>query len=69
MITLGIDLSSSREGTAASMINWTNSRAVVYEPQLRCDDVKLDKLIKNSEVIGIDAPFGWPKAFDYFGTS
>ena len=44
MITLGIDLSSSREGTAASIIEWKDLRAVVHEPELRCDDNKLDAL-------------------------
>jgi predicted nuclease with RNAse H fold len=63
VITLGIDLSSSKEGTAASVIEWSKSRVVVQEPELRCDDNKLDDLIRNAEVIGIDAPFGWPKAF------
>ena len=63
MITLGIDLSSSREGTAACVIEWGKSRVIVREPQLRCDDDRLDHLIDDADVVGIDAPFGWPKAF------
>ena len=30
MITLGIDLSSAREGTAASLIDWKKSPVVVH---------------------------------------
>ena len=63
MITVGIDLSSSREGTAASIIEWKESKVVVQLPELRCDDDQLDHLIDRADVVGIDAPFGWPKAF------
>jgi predicted nuclease with RNAse H fold len=63
MITLGIDLSSSREGTAAAVIEWNKSHMVVHVPALRCDDDQLDELIDRADVVGIDAPFGWPKAF------
>ena len=63
MITVGIDLSSSREGTAASVIEWKESKVVVHVPELRCDDDQLDHLIDRADVVGIDAPFGWPKAF------
>ena len=63
MITLGIDLSSSREGTAASVIEWKRSAVVVHVPEMRCDDDQLDRLINRADVVGIDAPFGWPKAF------
>jgi len=63
MITVGIDLSSSREGTAASVIEWKEAKVVVHSPALRCDDDQLDHLIDRADVVGIDAPFGWPKAF------
>lgn len=63
MITLGIDLSSSREGTAACLIEWKRCGVVVHKPELRCNDDQLDKLIHRADVVGIDAPFGWPKAF------
>jgi len=63
MITVGIDLSSSREGTAASVVEWKKSHVIVHLPQLRCNDDQLDKLINQANVVGIDAPFGWPKAF------
>ncbi len=64
MITLGIDLSSQPKNTAACRIDWTNGySAKVEAPFLQCDDAKLDELIGDSEVVGIDAPFGWPGAF------
>lgn len=32
-------------------------------PELRRDDDNLDMLIAGADVVGIDAPFGWPRAF------
>ncbi|HWN08411.1 MAG TPA: DUF429 domain-containing protein [Pyrinomonadaceae bacterium] len=74
MITLGIDLSSSKDLTVACAIHWGKGQAVVRSPVLRCDDAELDNLISKADVIGIDAPFGWPKAFteavaDWTGTT
>ena len=63
MITLGIDLSSMPKATAACLINWHHERAEVQPPILRCTDDKLDILISQANAIGIDAPFGWPRAF------
>ena len=63
MITLGIDLSSMPKATAACLINWRYERAEVKPPILRCTDDKLDILISQANAIGIDAPFGWPRAF------
>ena len=64
MITLGIDLSSQPQDTAACQITWhDNGSAQVSEPFISQDDGKLDKLIEHSKVIGIDAPLGWPQAF------
>lgn len=63
MITLGIDLSSMPEGTAACSISWNSNQAVVSAPVVNCTDEKLDALISEANVIGIDAPFGWPEDF------
>jgi len=64
MITLGIDLSSQPRDTTACQINWNaDGTPKVFEPFSCCDDTKLDELIQQSQVIGIDAPFGWPLAF------
>jgi predicted nuclease with RNAse H fold len=63
MITLGIDLSSMPEGTAACSITWTNNQAIASPPAVGCTDDKLDAFISEADVIGIDAPFGWPEDF------
>lgn len=69
MITLGVDLSSMPEGTAVCRIFWKKKRAVAELPVRPCTDQDLDHLIRGiaglprADVIGIDAPFGWPDAF------
>ena len=63
MITLGIDLSSMRENTSACALRWTGKRAVAQRPETQCDDACLDALIARANVVGIDAPFGWPTEF------
>ena len=63
MITLGIDLSSMPKDTAACCITWNRERAEVKSPVVHCTDEKLDALIAEADVIGIDAPFGWPDDF------
>src|SRR6266404_8117360 len=63
MITLGIDLSSMPKGTAACSIEWSENRAVAEPPVEHCTDDVLNALIARAEVIGIDAPFGWPEPF------
>jgi predicted nuclease with RNAse H fold len=63
MITLGIDLSLMSEGTAASTIKWKKNQAIAFRPAVGCTDAELDALIAKADVIGIDAPFGWPVEF------
>jgi predicted nuclease with RNAse H fold len=63
MITLGIDLSSMPAGTAACSINWKKDQAIASPPVVGCSDDTLDALISEADVIGIDAPFGWPEEF------
>jgi predicted nuclease with RNAse H fold len=64
MITLGIDLSSQPKDTAACQIAWNdNGSAQISAPLTSCDDDTLDQLIQQSQVIGIDAPLGWPQGF------
>jgi hypothetical protein len=62
-VTLGIDISSQPEGTAACAITWESGRAVAATPCLACDDDKLAALIAGADAVGIDAPFGWPADF------
>jgi hypothetical protein len=63
MKTLGIDLSSMPAGTSASLITWAPGRAVAAAPVRGCQDSTLDELISQADIIGIDAPFGWPMDF------
>lgn len=62
MTTLGIDLSSQPEGTAAVLIRWEREKAAA-ELHLRCTDSILHPLIQGADAVGIDAPFGWPIVF------
>lgn len=63
MLTLGIDLASMPKDTAACLVRWERGRAVAEAPRVGCTDADLDALIRQADVIGIDAPFGWPDAF------
>lgn len=63
MITLGIDLSSQPEKTVACALNWKRGQVVASEPMLRCNDERLAELIQEADIVGIDAPFGWPLDF------
>lgn len=63
MLTLGIDLASMPKDTAACLVRWKQGRASAETPRLGCTDADLDELIREADVIGIDAPFGWPDAF------
>ncbi len=63
MLTLGIDLASQPSNTAACLVRWSPGRAVVERAQAGLDDASLLALAAESDVCGIDAPFGWPDAF------
>jgi predicted nuclease with RNAse H fold len=63
MRTLGIDLSSQKENTAACLIEWQNGSALARPPRVGCSDEELDQLVAEAHVVGIDAPFGWPAEF------
>lgn len=64
MITLGIDLASQPENTAACSIEWSATEATVRDIKLGCTDDYLDELIAEADAVGIDAPLGWPLAFN-----
>jgi predicted nuclease with RNAse H fold len=63
MLVLGIDLSSQPRNTAACLINFRNGKAIADPPREGCTDQNLDSLITQVQATGIDAPFGWPRAF------
>lgn len=63
MITLGIDLASRPERTAACAIEWTDGRARVVDVACGQDDDALLERIAGVDKAGLDVPFGWPEAF------
>jgi predicted nuclease with RNAse H fold len=60
---LGIDLSSGVARTAACVVSSTRRGCKLHDVQIGCTDTQLAALIHAVDVIGIDAPFGWPLAF------
>jgi predicted nuclease with RNAse H fold len=67
--TLGIDLSSDTRATGACVIEWARGHGEIEElrpaPGTRegLDDEALLELIGRADMVGIDAPFGWPIGF------
>lgn len=61
MLTLGVDLASAAEKTASALVEWRPGRATIVDLTLGVDDARL--LATPADAIGIDAPFGWPIAF------
>lgn len=61
--TLGIDLASQPNQTAACLIAWETDRAVVERIEAGLDDAALEALRAQADLTGIDAPFGWPAPF------
>jgi predicted nuclease with RNAse H fold len=73
MWTVGIDLSASKQRTAATAIEWGEDRATVAAPSLGLGDDDLVSRLAAADWVGIDAPFGWPEAmveaiYDYART-
>ena len=66
MITLGIDLASQPRNTAICALRWSSRGAEVDLLRADVDDEALLERARASEWIGIDAPFGWPRAFTQF---
>jgi predicted RNase H-like nuclease len=63
VITLGIDLASRPERTAACAIEWTQGRARVVDLACNQDDETLLARIAGADKAGLDVPFGWPETF------
>jgi hypothetical protein len=63
VITLGIDLASRPERTAACAIEWTDARARVVDIACGQNDAALLARIAGADKVGLDVPFGWPEAF------
>jgi predicted nuclease with RNAse H fold len=63
MRTLGIDLASQPKKTAVCCIVWNSDAATVTTLKLGATDTVICNLAEESDVVGIDAPFGWPQPF------
>lgn len=63
MLTLGVDLSALQRKTAACLLDWRDGTATIAEMFLAPDREQLVRLITETQWVGIDAPFGWPREF------
>jgi predicted nuclease with RNAse H fold len=61
--TLGVDLASQKEGTALAVIRWAEGGATLEQLACGVEDEGILRCAKAADAIGIDAPFGWPRAF------
>jgi predicted nuclease with RNAse H fold len=61
--TLGIDLASQPDRTAACLLAWSDRRAAVERLETGVDDDRIVALAARAEKVGVDAPLGWPDAF------
>lgn len=63
MLTLGIDLASQPEKTAACLIAWNSDHATIDTLKVCLTDDDLIFLGQKAGKIGVDVPFGWPRQF------
>lgn len=62
--TLGVDLSTNPKLTALCLLEWpTSSPARIEELVVGASDESVLRVAASADHIGIDAPFGWPRAW------
>ena len=61
--TVGIDLAVQNAGTASCRVEWASDGPKIGTPLLGRSDDELMEDVKGADVVGIDAPFGWPEPF------
>jgi len=61
--TVGVDLASAAGKTSWCRMSWHSQRGSVDALELGADDERLVACAEGADVVGIDAPFGWPSAF------
>lgn len=66
MLTLGVDMASQAENTAACVIEWRDGRATVADLHLTVNDELIVQLVHETETAGFDCPLGWPEPFHAF---
>ena len=60
---LGIDLASDAKRTAACLLDWTHGAGRILALRRPLDDALAVELARDTELVAIDAPFGWPSPF------
>jgi predicted nuclease with RNAse H fold len=63
MRVLGIDLASDPKRTAACVLDWRDGAGRVVALHQPVTDELAVELARNTDLIAIDAPFGWPSPF------
>ena len=64
MITVGIDMASRPERTAACRLQWQTGHATILEVKSGVTDQNILDLLRDPpDKIGIDVPLGWPTEF------
>lgn len=66
MKTLGVDLASQPASTAIAALTWAPAAATIELLELGATDERIIAVAMDSDVVGIDAPFGWPIPFTEF---
>jgi predicted nuclease with RNAse H fold len=66
MLSLGVDLASQANKTSVALVSWTAERALALAIEPRADDDAIVAQAGRADVVGIDAPFGWPRRFFEF---
>src|SRR4051794_23566177 len=62
MRALGIDLSSQNAGTAACLLRFDDGRGSMESLDSAASDETLKSRVAESDITGLDCPFGWPTA-------
>ena len=64
MLTVGLDVASQTEGTAACWVEWKHGEATVRRIEEGVTDDTIREIIgEQADKTGIDVPLGWPDAF------
>ncbi len=63
MVTVGIDLAAQPANTAICAIEWTGGTPRIDLPRGGVTDDDIVEVCVGADKVGIDAPFGWPRAF------
>ena len=64
MLTVGLDVASQPEGTAACWIEWKHGQATIRRIAEGVTDGTIREIIgEQADKTGVDVPLGWPDAF------